>query len=308
MKNLVIVMAGNNSLHEEYSVDRDFDLWTIYYGNSDELFKCYRSFSDRIWRKNGLKIELTRRILLEELHFEQNFDFCDYDFLFLPDDDIRFPNRAADITRLFEICRVLNADAFQPAVSNEFFSSSWESARLMPNVVCHRTNIVEVMMHGFSGRAFAEAYLPAIHAMQFMKSGWGIDPIWMKIGEAAFRRPLRTFVIDAVPVIHTRPLGSGSAEIHGIGVSEAHLVPQIEFNRMRTLASFANFDDAAAVPDGTISPSPDIRIDSRCSVTSDLIWSFKQLIKSIAPRTLIDILKWSAKSLRACANRLLDMN
>ena len=99
------------------------------------------------------------------------------------------------------------------------------------------------MMHGFSGKAFANAYLPAIHAMQFMKSGWGLEPIWMKIGETIFRRSLRTFVIDAVPAIHTKPLGSGSPKIHQIGMIEARLVPQIKWNRMKTLAVYKDISE-----------------------------------------------------------------
>jgi hypothetical protein len=290
------VMAGDDSIHGEYSVDRDFDLWTIFYGNSNESFERYRSFSDRIWRKKGLKIELTRRILLEQLHFGEKFDFSAYGFIFLPDDDIRFPNGSADISRLFEISRALKVDVFQPSVSNEFVSERWDPTRQMPNVACHRTNIVEVMMHGFSGRAFVEAYLPAIHAMQFIKSGWGIEPIWMKIGEAVFQRPLRTFVIDAVPAIHTRPIGFGSTKIHAIGLAEAHFVPQIEVNRIRTLASFARIEDADAMTDETVSPSTDIPIDTRSAVAANFIWSAKQLIKSVAPRTLIDMWKWAMKS------------
>ena len=302
MKNLVVVMAGDNSIHGDYAANRDFELWTIHYGDSDETFKRYQSFSDRIWRKKGLKIELTRRILLEELHFGEKFDFMAYDFIFLPDDDIRFTNREADISRLFTLCNYLRADVFQPAISNEFFSPRWESTCLIPNVVCHRTNIVEVMMHGFSGRAFVKAYLPAIHAIQFMKSGWGIEPIWMKIGEAVFQSPLRTFVIDAVPAVHTRPMGSGSAKIHGVGLAEARLIPQIEVNRMRTLASFTRIEDAAALPDEAVPPSIDISIDDTKRDASNFIWAFRQLIKSVAPQTLIDI--WELAKRRRATSQL----
>ncbi len=299
MNNLVVVMAGDRSLHGEYSAQRDFELWTIYYGDSDETFERYRSFSDRIWRKKGLKIELVRRILLEELHFREKIDFSAYDFVFLPDDDIRFPNGTADISRIFAMCHELKVDVFQPSISNEFVSERWEPTCLMPGAVCHRTNIVEIMMHGFSGRAFVKAYLPAIHAMQFIKSGWGIEPIWTKIGEAVFQRPLRTFVIDAVPAIHTRPIGSGSAKIHAIGLAEAHFVPLIEVNRIRTLASFTKMEDAAAVTDEIVSPSPEIPLDPRSAGAADLISSFKRYIKSIAPQTLINIWKWARKPSRA---------
>jgi hypothetical protein len=299
MNNLVVVMAGDRSLHGEYSAQRDFELWTIYYGDSDETFERYRSFSDRIWRKKGLKIELVRRILLEELHFREKTDFTAYDFVFLPDDDIRFPNGSADISRLFAICRDLQVDVFQPAISNEFVSERWEPTCLMPGAVCHRTNIVEIMMHGFSGRAFIEAYLPAIHAMQFIKSGWGIEPIWMKIGEAIFQRPLRTFVIDTVPAIHTRPIGSGSAKIHAIGLAEAHFVPLIEVNRIHTLASFTKMEDASVVTDEIIAPSAEIPLDIRSAVATHLILSFKRFTKSVAPQPLINIWKWAKKALRA---------
>jgi hypothetical protein len=298
MNNLVVVMAGDRSLHGAYSAHRDFVLWTIYYGDSDETFERYRSISDRIWRKKGLKIELVRRILLEELHFREKFDFSAFDFVFLPDDDIRFPKGTADISRLFAMCRELKADVFQPSIANEFVSEGWDPTCLMPGAVCHRTNIVEIMMHGFSGRAFVKAYLPAIHAMQFIKSGWGIEPIWMKIGEAVFQRPLRTFVIDAVPAIHTRPIGSGSAKIHAIGLAEAHFVPLIEANRIHTLATFAKMEDASAVTDEIVAPSAEIPLDTRSAVATDLIWSFKRFIKSVAPQPLINLWRWAKKALR----------
>src|SRR5947209_7785743 len=98
MKNLVVVTAGDSSCHEEYAATRDFELWIIYYGSSDQVFERYKASSDRIWRRKGLKIELLRRVLLEELHFRDGFDFRSYDFLLLPDDDIRFPKGACDIS------------------------------------------------------------------------------------------------------------------------------------------------------------------------------------------------------------------
>jgi hypothetical protein len=231
-------MAGDRSQHLSYAANRLFELWIIYYGDDSDIFKNYQKTSDRAWRAKGLKIELVRKVLLEELFFNERFDFKQYDFIFLPDDDIQFPNYAKDIDDLFKICGQLETDVFQPALSNGERTPPWESTKLIPGAFCHRTNIVEVMMHGFSGKAFTDAFLPAIHAMQFMRSGWGIEPIWLKIGEAIFRRSLRTFVIDAIPAIHTRPLGSGSPEIHKIGMLEARFVPQIQWNRMKTLAVY----------------------------------------------------------------------
>jgi|GEM_PF-5710197 hypothetical protein len=245
MKNLVIVMAGDKSLHRLYAQNKSFELWVIYYGDNDVIFEEYKSTADRVWRAKGLKIELIRRVLLEQLYFAEKFDFEAYDFILLPDDDIEFVGAADDISRLFEICAQIKADVFQPAILNDFVSLAWESTKAIPGAFCHSTNIVEIMMHGFSGAAFTHAYLPAIHTMDFIRSGWGIEPIWKKIGEAHFRRSLNTFVIDAVSALHTKPIGGGSAEIHAIGVMEAVFVPQIHTNRMKTVTVY---DNAAEIP------------------------------------------------------------
>jgi hypothetical protein len=260
MKNLVVVMAGDRSLHPLYAQQRDFALWVIYYGNDDALAAEYQAGADLLWRHKGLKIELVRRVLLEELVFRRQIDFSEFDFILLPDDDIEFPNGAADVSRLFAAARTLQADVFQPAIANEHVSVGWDATRVMPGYACHRTNIVEVMMHGFSGATFAGAYLPAIHAMEFMRSGWGIEPIWMKLGEAQFRRQLRTYVIDAVPAIHTRPVGSGATAIHQLGVSEAFHVPQIELHKMRTLACYRSLVEAVA-------DAPEVAPDAAQSVS-----------------------------------------
>jgi hypothetical protein len=236
-------MAGDNSLHLAYAPQREYELWTIYYGDDPEIFKRYQEKSDRAWRSKGLKIEHVRKVLLSQLFFKEKFNFQQYDFIFLPDDDIEFPNNEKDISELFNICHQVEADVFQPAILNDNISVAWKPTKLIPGAFCHRTNIVEIMMHGFSGKAFTDAFLPAVHAMQFMRSGWGIEPIWMKIGETIFRRSLRTFVIDAVPAIHTRPLGSGSPEIHQIGMTEARFVPQIKWNRMKTVGVYKDISE-----------------------------------------------------------------
>ena len=49
-RDLVIVMAGNGSLHVEYAENRNFDLWVIYYGDDDEVAARYAASADRLWR------------------------------------------------------------------------------------------------------------------------------------------------------------------------------------------------------------------------------------------------------------------
>lgn len=243
--NLVVVMAGDNSLHREYAAaPRDFELCVVYYGSRQSVLDEYRQSADAVFAEQGMKIELVRRLFVERMLLTRAVELARYKFIFMPDDDIRFPNGAASISTIFQFAEAVRADIFQPAVANEYYSPAWEPTRRIPGAFCHRVNIVETMMHGFSGEAFTRAYLPAIHAMEFMKSGWGIEPITLRIGEAIFRRPLRTFVFDSLAAEHTRPVGSGGSAIHTQGQAEARFVPQIATNRMKTLRVYTSMEEA----------------------------------------------------------------
>lgn len=247
-RNLVIVAAGDNSMHIEWlDAERSYDLWVIYYGKEKIRLSEFRETSDLLFEGSGLKIQLARNFILDRIFFRGEIDLARYQHIWFPDDDLRFPDGPAGLERLFDAAGMLNADVFQPAIQNENYSKMWEPTRQIPGVFCHRTNIVEVMAHGFSGEAFTRAYLPAIHAMGFMKSGWGLEPIWMKIGEAHFKRPLRTFVIDCCPIIHARPVGTGDAFVHNQGRWESLQLPQLEMNRIiKTLEVFSSLDEVIA--------------------------------------------------------------
>lgn len=244
-RDLVIVMAGDRSLHEEYAKDRSFDLWVIYYGDDDAVAARYAASADRLWRRKGMKIHLARTVLLEELWFGERFDFGQYRRVFLPDDDVRFDGGTAGVERVFADAEAVDADVFQPAIVNEYYSAAWEATRRQAGVFCRRTNLVEIMMPGYRGTLFAPTFLSAIHALEYMTSGWGLEVIVMKLGEAHLGRSLRTFVLDAAAAVHTRPIGSNPA-IHDIGWDEAFLVPQLHTNRMRTLAAYETAEAARA--------------------------------------------------------------
>lgn len=249
-KNLVIVPAGNNSLHTEWlAPERSYDIWVIYYGKDEERARQYRDSSDRFFQGEGLKIQLARNFILGLAFFKSKADFTKYECVWFPDDDIRFSDGSAGLEKLFDTARRLEADVFQPAIENEHYSPDWEATRRIPGAACHRTNIVEVMAHGFTGEFFARAYLPAIHTMEFMKSGWGLEPIWMRLGEAELRRPLRTFVIDCCPIIHTRPVGAGNGFVHAQGLWESTFIPQRHTHWIKTLAVYASLDEVASRQD-----------------------------------------------------------
>jgi hypothetical protein len=116
VRNLVIVMAGDASLHEAYAADRDFELWVCYWGSDAGVAARYRETCNRFFALKGQKWALVRD--LGRLARDQDLPpFADYDYVFLPDDDIAFPGNAADITNAFQLAREIGADCFQPAIA-----------------------------------------------------------------------------------------------------------------------------------------------------------------------------------------------
>jgi hypothetical protein len=240
-RDLVVVMAGDTSLHTTWSANREFDLWVIYYGDTVEIANSYRSDCERFVQAKGLKIELIRTVLIEKIYFEEKFDFRQYRYIFLPDDDIQFEGGAATIEGLFSAAESLKADIFQPAVKNDLVS--FAATRVLDGAACHLVNWIENMMPGFRSDLFVSAYFGSIHALEYMKSGWGTELIAIKIAEAMLGRGVRAYVIDSHPAIHTRPVGQNS-RVHEVGRDEGFLIPQLAHNQLRTLIGFRTVDAA----------------------------------------------------------------
>jgi hypothetical protein len=241
---LVVVPAGDRSLHIEFQDERQYDLWVVYYGDDEAVADGYARGCDRLIRRRGLKWEIVRAFGREHLTGEAS-PFEKYRYVLIPDDDLRFRDGAAAVNRLFEAAAAVRADIFQPAVNNGNWSIAWEPTRRVAGAFCHAVNIVECMAPGFAGPLFARVVLPALNALQFQRAGWGVEPIFALYGEMLFRRPMRSFVLDAVPVDHTRPVGTGATS-HEIGADEAFITPMIYSNRMKEYARFAGADEALA--------------------------------------------------------------
>jgi hypothetical protein len=237
MHNLVIVPAGDNSLHETYCDNRDFELWAVYWGRNKMVADRFRKSVDKLVIRSGFKWDLFRSFC------DIQSVFGEYDFVFCPDDDVLIDG-AKNITRLFDMAAKIGADIFQPAISNEYYSPGWEATRYIPGLRCHATNIVEGMMPGFSGRIFSQCVLPMLHALPHLRVGFGFGATIMRMSEGVLGRPVRTFVIDAVPVTHTRPVGSGP-QSHEVGLDEAFTLPNANAFPVTELARFKVEEEAA---------------------------------------------------------------
>ncbi len=195
-RNLVIVRAGNASLHPQWLAgtrDRSWDLLVNYFGDDPDKYKDQDIV--RIDSK-GPKWPALKALI------EDHRDLVNrYDYVWLPDDDIACT--ASDINKLFEIARAEKLALCQPALTlNSYFT--W-GVTLKPLFTRLRyTNFVEIMVPCFE-REFLLRCLPT---MADNMSGFGLDFVWPKmLGKSAGKGASGTAIVDAVSVTHTRPLG-----------------------------------------------------------------------------------------------------
>ena len=191
-RNLVIVRAGDGSLHPDWlagSDARNWDLVVSYFGNDPERYRIDDVV--RIDSKGPKWIPLQALIMDHPEYLER------YDYIWLPDDDLQMSKQ--DMNRFFDICRDHGLELAQPSLTTD---SPMNHPLLINNSASKLrfTNFVEVMAPCFSA-AFLRRALPTFSGTQ---SGWGIDWLWPRLVE---NPDTGIAVVDDVVIRHTRPLG-----------------------------------------------------------------------------------------------------
>lgn len=241
-KNLVIVCAGDNSLHMKFPFpNNNFDLMVIYYGNDESKKDLYSKHCDFFIQSKGYKFELARNILLKQLQIKLNFQFSDYSYIWFPDDDLEFVD-SNGIFAMFEVAEKIQADIFQPALINEGIDKFWIATKHVENTFVRRTNVVELMAWGFKGKIFTDCFFPCLQVFDYMKAGWGIESVLTKFIESLIQKPPRVFVLDCVQINHAKPLDD-SSKLHERGKFECHYTLQHVCNRMRTVKAYKSLQE-----------------------------------------------------------------
>ena len=190
-KNLVIVRAGDTSLHEQWidaAGERNWDMIVNYFGDDPDRFQsteipCVRSKS-------------TKWPALQQLLMDLGAEVSRYEYVWFPDDDLSCTQ--TDINRLFDICRQYRLHLAQPALTPDSHFSHVLTLRNR-SFTLRYSNFVEIMAPCFSIDFLQKAW-PTFGEIQ---SGWGLDSLW----------PLllpdwkSIAIVDAVEVRHTRPVG-----------------------------------------------------------------------------------------------------
>lgn len=205
-RNLVIVRAGKGSLHHEWLAlradERNWDIIVSYYDT-----KAYEAqiLSDGVKKHLAVGgkfdgIEATCTAFPE---------YKDYDYVWLPDDDIRTDGQT--INRLFDMMVEYNLTLAQPALTVDSYFTHLGLLQVRQFILRY-TNFVEVMMPCMK-ISLLERVLPYFPVS---RSGFGLDNVWANYVKGA---KSKVAVIDAIAVHHTRPVGvflKGKLEAQGI--------------------------------------------------------------------------------------------
>lgn len=197
-RRLVIVRAGNNSLHQQWFAhareSRQFDLMVYAYqgdreSHGGELIDLYAFGPGKKFKS------------LKVLFDEHPYLLDEYDSFWLADDDLS--TTVADLNRLFQLFQDMKATLAQPSLTQNSFHS-YIVVLQNPYTRYRQTNFVEVMCPIMTAETLR-------HFLQFFditESGWGIDNIW---SHAHMLTGLPMYIFDEVAVRHTRPVFGGDA-------------------------------------------------------------------------------------------------
>jgi hypothetical protein len=100
---------------------------------------------------------------------------------------------------MFEAAAALQFKLFTPSLQENSYYGHYINMR-NANFFARRVGFVEIMVPGFSRLALEQL----LHTLDLSESGWGwgLDPVWAKLLDYQ-----DLGILDAVPVLHTRPVG-----------------------------------------------------------------------------------------------------
>jgi hypothetical protein len=189
--NLVIARVGRSSLHPSWISQTQARNWDLYLCPYQSLLP-----RDEVDVTVGEVLSGPKWTGLRELLHAWD-GWRKYEYIWLPDDDI-FASQET-INRLFSLGKALSFELFAPALHEASYYAHFDTMR---NRRCfaRRTGFVEIMVPCFSVRALT-ALLPTLDLTP-TGWGWGLDSLWPFLLE--YRN---VGIVDAAPVLHTRPVG-----------------------------------------------------------------------------------------------------
>jgi hypothetical protein len=198
INNLVFSSVGDDTNFYNLWVNPDamnYDIYVIYYGDSDVMYDFYKSKVKGCIRRKGSKFQ-------NFLYFFNTYPeiINKYERFFILDDDIIMS--AADITAMFVISKHLGTKICQPSFTREG-KLSHQATLSLDNAICHYTNYIEVNTPLFT----REALFKFMPYMDDTLIGWGIDYLYIYVNGCESNMPLEECskfyaVIDCIKCIN----------------------------------------------------------------------------------------------------------
>ena len=280
-RNLVIVRAGENSLHPHW-IDQgsacDFDLIVAAYTKAAPTIEGPRIQNILL---PGRKIQG-----YAELFKRQPDIFEQYDYIALVDDDIEATQ--GDFTRSFAIGRSESLEIWQPSLTGTSYFSHATFLQCR-NLSRRYTNFIEMMCPFFSTRHLARV-LPLFE----LGEETGIDLVWTRLIPDPW---MKAAILDEVAVTHTRQVGK-QKEMQGFRSDERY------DEKMKQFLSRINEDHRGGI-------SYSITTKSGYTSTNRLLIAFYllswYLYSRNSPLTLKAFLKLVSAAIKHTLIRQLDL-
>jgi hypothetical protein len=194
--NLVVLRAGETSLHPEWARDIDDEARTW-----DLCISSYGADPAAVLDQADYVTHQPHQRKFQAIHdlFFEGSPLWQYERIWLPDDDLMVG--WGEINLMFHLARTYDLDLSQPSlrpVQGCFITHG--ITRQRPDSVLRYVDFVEIMCPVFSARALAVC----LGTFRDSVSGFGLDHLWPALLGGG---RTRMAIIDATGVIHTRPLG-----------------------------------------------------------------------------------------------------
>jgi hypothetical protein len=191
-KYLVVVRAGDKSLHPQWIDDRtrNWDIAVSYFGDHPDR---YRGQYDLLHEFKGSKWEGLADFMQANEAFVSK-----YEYVWFPDDDL-FTD-CENINLFFHLSAGLGFSISQPALTR-YSHYSWDITLKDERTDYRVTDFVEIMAPCFSLKHFDHFR----STFSINTSGWGLEWLWSDIVKK--NAELKMGIIDRTPVYHTRKVG-----------------------------------------------------------------------------------------------------
>ncbi|WP_114748979.1 DUF707 domain-containing protein [Pleomorphovibrio marinus] len=197
--NLLITTIGRKGVENLklwYSSSKKYDIIILIYDGKDNPY--YNINSNYYKLIEGFKYPLIYNLFKENKELLIN-----YDYFFLPDEDVKITSN--EINKIFKFVKKMNISLCQPSlhIENAIMGISINYPQTKYRIVTG----IDVMCPIFSNNALKKC----LNTFKLSNSGWGLGEVWGKILK---RNGCKIAIFDLVVAHHTKPMNILNGDLY----------------------------------------------------------------------------------------------